>query len=393
MERIYLDHAAATPLRPEVVTVMDEACRRFPGNPSSLHRWGREARSALEDARAKTAAAIGVEAGTVHFVRGGTESINLAILGRVDRVRALGASTPVLVRSALEHPAVREAMEAAENTGCVVQELPVSPEGDVDFPRSLSTVSQLPALVSVQWVNQETGMVLAIARVAERCLELGVPLHVDAVQAAGRIDVRVDRVPVAFLSISGHKLGGPRSTGVLVASEDAQIDPRIFGGGQEGGLRPGTVDVAGAVGFARALEISVERLDEESARLSRLRSKLEAGLLGALPGLRVHASEARRAPHILSIGVDDLARDLLPAALDLAGIGVSAGSACRSGSLGVSPVMRALYGDIAGRIAPVRLSLGWSSTEKDVDEAIRRIPPVIESMRNAGPPSGSEPSR
>ncbi len=382
MNRIYLDHAAATPMRPEVRGVMTEAIERLVGNPSSAHAWGREARAALEQARERIAAVLGVDPGGVHFVRGGTESINLAILGRVDWSRSRGDPRPRLLRSSVEHPAVRDCMEAAACQGAVVDEIPVSPNGELEIPVERELRQAGAALVSVQWVNQETGMILPIPRVAELCREAGVPLHVDGVQAAGKIPLRLDRVPLSFLSLSSHKLGGPRSTGALVIADGTQIQPRLFGGGQERGLRPGTEDLPGALGLATALEMSVDSLGAEGERIAELRDRLEAALVQKLPRLRVHGTESPRAPHILSVGAPGIPRDLLIGALDLAGIGASAGSACRSGAVGVSHVLRALYGSDAEGIAPLRLSLGWSTTPEEVDQAADRIPPIVERMWN-----------
>jgi cysteine desulfurase len=333
---IYLDHAAATPLRPGVREAMEPFLSGLFGNPSSVHRWGRAARRHLEDARERTAAALGAAPGTVKFVRGGTESVNLAILGTIERALAEAAEggrsgAPLVFRSAVEHAAVRESVAEAEGRGCEVRILPVSPEGEVTLPDAREVARLRPALASVQWVNQETGTVLSIEQVAEWSREAGVPLHVDAVQGVGKLPFDFRSVPVTLLSVSAHKLGGPRGAGALVVREGTRLHPRLFGGGQEGGVRPGTEDVAAAVGLSRAIEISVGALDLEADRLGRLRDRLESAIVERLPGVRVHGDEGPRAPHIANLGIPRLPRDLLPGALDLAGVGVSAGSACRSG--------------------------------------------------------------
>jgi cysteine desulfurase len=272
---------------------------------------------------------------------------------------------------------------AAELEGMEVEVIPVQPTGDVSLAGDKELRAGRTLLVSMQWVNQETGLILPIPAIAERCGSAGIPLHVDAVQAAGKIPIRLDETPVDLMSLSGHKLGGPRSSGALIVAGDAEISPRIFGGGQEGGLRPGTEDVSGAVGFALALEISASTLEEETTRLTSLRRRLEAGLGQQIPGLRVHAVEGPRAPHISNFGIPGVARDVLVGALDLEGFGISAGSACRSGSTSTSPILRALYGPEAERFAPMRLSLGWSTTAEEVEEAIRNIPPIIERIRGS----------
>ncbi|MDE0395130.1 MAG: cysteine desulfurase family protein [Gammaproteobacteria bacterium] len=377
---IYLDHAAATPLRREVATAMAEIAHAPYGNPSSSHGWGRAARAALEDARERAAQALATAPRRVHFVRGGTESINLAILGRVDWALASGRARPWLLRSTLEHSAVRAAMAAAEARGCIVQTIDVSPTADIVLPAGGAGALQGAALVSVQWVNQETGLRLPVEALAESCAEAGVPLHVDAIQAGGKLHIDMSAHPISALSLSGHKLGGPASTGLLVLAEGVELHPRVFGGGQERGLRPGTEDVAGAVGFAVALDISVRQLERETVRLAALRERLETGLLGRLPRLRVHGAEGPRAPHILNVGVPDTSPDLLHAALDGAGIAASPGTACRSGAVTASPVLRALYGEEATRNAPLRLSLGWPSKPGEVDRAVKTVSAVVEGF-------------
>jgi cysteine desulfurase len=387
-EAIYLDHAASTPLRPEVREAMEPFLSGLFGNPSSVHRWGRAARGHLEDARERTAAALGAAPSTVKFVRGGTESVNLAILGTVESALAGGRGAhgslgpPLLFRSAVEHAAVRASVAEAEGRGCEVRVLPVSAKGEVALPDTGDVPRLRPALASVQWVNQETGTVLPIEEVAEWSRAAGVTLHVDAVQGVGKLPFDFRRVPVSLLSVSAHKLGGPKGAGALVVRDGTRLHPRLFGGGQEGGLRPGTEDVAAAVGLARAIEVSVGALDREAKRLGCLRDRLETAIVRRLPGVRIHGAEGPRAPHISNLGVPGLSRDVLPSALDLAGVGVSAGSACRSGSVEVSPVLMALYGDEVARVAPLRLSVGWSTTDAEVEEAARRIGDVVSRARD-----------
>ncbi len=377
---VYLDHAATTPMRPEVAAAIADVTDAPYGNPSSNHGWGRAARAALDEARERVARALRTEPRSVRFVRGGTESINLAILGRVEWALSTGHARPRLLRSSLEHSAVRESMTAAEARGCSVRVIDVSPAADLSLPGGKAAALEGVTLVSVQWVNQETGLRLPVEALAEACAEADVPLHVDAVQAGGKLPIDLSASPISALSLSGHKLGGPPSSGLLVLAEGVELHPRLFGGGQEAGLRPGTEDVAGAVGLATALELSVKELDGETARLEALRERLETGLLGQLPGLRIHGTEGPRGPHILNVGVPGVLPDLLPAALDLAGIAASPGSACRSGAVTVSPVLRALYGDEARRSAPLRLSLGWPTTPREVERAIATVPSVVKGL-------------
>ncbi|TVP42319.1 MAG: cysteine desulfurase [Gemmatimonadales bacterium] len=375
MNRIYLDHAATTPLRPSVARVMAQVALETPGNPSSPHHEGRMARGALEAARRRLADVLGVPPGWVHFTHGGTESDNLAVEGRA-RAEPRGA----IVISAVEHSAVRETAAHLAGTGHRVIVLPVLPSGEID-PGALSEALAAPvppALVSVQAVNSETGLVLELGPVLERATARGVPVHVDAVQALGRIPLPEG---VALLSLSAHKVGGPRGMGVLVRDPSVALHPLHHGGSQESGLRPGTENVAGAVGSAEAIEAAEEERPHEAARLGALRQRLETALLGSVPGLRIHGSEGARAPHILGVGLPGIPGDLLPGALDLEGVAASAGSACRSGTTEPSPTLLALYGEGAAAVAPVRLSLGRGTTAEGIEEAIPRILGVFERVR------------
>ncbi len=405
MSYIYLDHAATTPLHPRVAEAMAEVRARPRGNPASPHRRGREARSLLESAREQVAHLLEAAPREVFFVRGGTESDNLAVQGRALAAAWPGPSKgspqdsgrpPVLVHSALEHSAVREsAAAAADRTGCRIETLPVSPAGRVDpdaLERLLPSRGTAPvALVSIQLVNGETGLLLQLEEPIRRCRTAGVATHVDAVQGVGRTPLPRGDARPHLLSLSAHKLGGPGGAGILVREEGVPLAPLLLGGGQEGGVRPGTVDVEAAVGTAEALALALAAGEDEAARLGALRDALEARLCARFPALRVHGGEGRRAPHILNLGIPGLPRDLLPGALDLEGVAVSAGSACRSGSTEVSPVLAALYGEeAAGKTAPLRISLGWSTTADEVREAGDRILRVLSRVWE-GAPEGSPP--
>ena len=329
----------------------------------------------------------------VFFVRGGTESDNLAIQGRVlaaleeeERGAMAPGTCPVVAHSAVEHPAVRESAEAAaDRFGARVEILGVSPSGEVDAAHLERLLAQVPeeplAVVSIQWVNGETGLVLGVDQVIQRCREAGVAVHVDAVQGIGRLPFpwgHSDSSPSPhLLSFSAHKLGGPAGAGILIRALGLPLRPLLLGGGQEGGVRPGTVDVEAAVGTAEALALATESREREAHRLGGLRDHLEARLQAGNPDLQIHGKEGRRAPHILNVGVPGLPRDLLPGALDLEGVAVSAGSACRSGAIDVSPVLEALYGEGARRVAPLRVSMGWSTTAAEVEVAGHRILQVL----------------
>ena len=385
MDPIYLDHAATTPVREEVREAMEPHLHGCFGNPSSPHKWGREAAAALAEARDAVATAVGVRFTEVYFTRGGTESDNLAIRGRVRRLVEEGHA-PSVVTTAIEHKAVLNAASAAVSEGArrrVVLE--VAPDGSLDEePLKEALASSEPTVVSAMWVNNETGLVLDVPALAGRVREAGGTFHCDAVQALGKLPVRLDEVPIDLLTLTGHKIYGPKSVGVLIARQGTGLRPLLHGGGQEQGLRPGTEDVCGAVGLARAVTLAVAEREATARRLADLRERLEERLIREVEGLRIHAGDARRAPHVSSVGIPGVDGSSLLMSLDLEGVAVSGGSACQSGAQDVSHVIRALYGDDAG-IAVVRYSLGRSTTEAEVDRAARATAEVVARLRSGAP--------
>ena len=380
---IYLDHAATTPVRPEVAEAMSASLAGDFGNPSSGHAWGRRARRRLETARATLAASMGVAPAHVFFTRGGTESDNLAVLGRVRLELAEGAR-PHVVTSAIEHPAVLEAAERAVHEGGRHTVIGFR-AGAFDLCALEDTLrDDRPGLVSCMWVNNETGLVLPMAEISALCRRYGVPLHSDGVQAVGKLPVDWAQTPVDLLTITGHKIYGPKGTGALVARDFHALLPLHFGGGQERGLRPGTEDVAGASGFAEAVRLAVAEAPAESARLGALRDTVENELMSCVPGARVNAGSLPRAPHILSLGIPGADSDTLLAALDASGIAASGGSACASGSSAPSGTLAALYpGDTA---AALRLSFGRLNRSRDAGPVVRAVAKAVERTRALGSP-------
>lgn len=389
---IYLDHAATTPMRDEVRDAMIPHMTGLSGNPSSVHAAGRRASSVLEEARARVAATLGARASEIVFVRGGTESDNLAVGGRADVARSEGRR-PVVTHTSVEHSAVVEACQRVEAVGGVRHELPVLRSGQVDAEALDRALGERPDVVSVMWVNNETGTLLPVGDVAERTSELGVVLHTDAVQAVGKVDVRVDRVPVDLLTATGHKIGGPRGTGILYVRKGVRLHPLVRGGGQERGLRPGTEDVAGAVGMAEALALSVAEREAFQGRVGALRERLEERLRNGVPGVTVFGAEGERAPHVVNVGVPGISQEVLLAGLDMEGVMCSGGSACHSGASGPegaasSHVLRALYADRPDRLnglSALRFSLGRDTTADEVDRAARLTGEVV---RRAVAPAG-----
>lgn len=381
MEAIYLDHAATTPVRPEVREAMEPyESERF-GNPSSVHRWGQQARAALEEARERLAGVLGAARREIVFTGSGTEADNLAVLGRWLVARREGPAA--VACSAVEHKAVLEAVGAAARAGANALIVAVDEEGRLELGALEEALLSRPCVVSVMWGNNEVGVLQPVEEVAERCREAGVVMHTDAVQALGRVPVRVDRVPCDLLSVNAHKIGGPKGIGALYVRAGVEIAPLLHGGGQESGLRPGTQNVAAAVGLAVAAELAVNEQAAEAERLAGLRDRLGRAIVEALPGTVVNGGGAPRLPHILNVSVPDVDQETVLVALDLEGVAASSGSACTSGAIELSHVLTAMGRSATERAASVRFSLGRTTTAAEIDEAARRIVAVLGRMRAA----------
>jgi len=383
MKAVYLDHAATTPIRNEVREAMEPYLSESFGNPSSLHRWGREASAALENARATVAEALSVSPKEIYFTRGGTESDNLAVLGCCKFMRTHKKQLTLVV-SAIEHSAILDpAKLVTEWQGVELVTLPVSQDGVLDQEPLKLALESGPTVVSLLWVNNETGLVFPVAEISGLVNELGGTMHTDAVQAVGKIPVNVRETSIHLLTASGHKIYGPKGTGILFVRSGVDLVPLVHGGGQEQTLRAGTEDVAGAVGFACSLQLAVEEQQQSCKRLTELRSVLERSLLELIPGLRINLQDANRASHISSIAIDDVDGEDLLAALDLEGIAASGGSACESGSTQTSHVITALYGE-EHSAATVRFSLGRETTEHDIEQTILKLTSIVTRLRNLG---------
>ncbi|HEX6750054.1 MAG TPA: cysteine desulfurase family protein [Longimicrobium sp.] len=374
---IYLDYAASAPLRPEAREAMLSFLDGRWGNPSSIHRFGREARAALEDARARLARVIGASPAEIVFTRAGTEADDLAILGRARMV----PGAPVAV-SAIEHKAVLASAHAAEAEGAPLVLLPVDGDGVVRMDAVDAALERKLAVVSVMWANNETGALQPVAEIAARCRAAGAVFHSDAVQALGKVPVRVDEVPADLVAFSAHKLGGPKGIGALFVRRGTQLRPLLFGGGQERGLRPGTEDVAGAAGFAAAAEAAEAVREAEMARIAALRDRLEEGLRARVPGLAVNAAGAPRLPTVSNVSVPGADPEALLVSLDLQGIAVSSGSACASGAVEPSHVLTAMEIPAALAGPSVRFSLGWGTTDAEIDRVLDVFPAIAERVRS-----------
>ena len=369
---IYLDHAATTPVRPEVLAAMQPFFDARFGNPSSTHRWGREARTALDEARERVAACFGANADEVCITSGGTEGDNLAVLGgwRVQKNHGRNA----VVTSPVEHKAVLQAVHQASKEGAEERLLAMDATGTVTMESARELVRTDTALCSVMWVNNEIGTIQPIEELAAHCKLHGVIFHTDAVQAFGKVEIDARKTPFDFLSISGHKIGAPKGIGAMYIRRGTAIEPLFFGGMQDRGRRPGTENVAFAVGLATACELTLAEHDHESRRLEAMRDRLQSAILAKLPDAVIHGRDGKRAPHVLSVSVPGTDSESMLMALDLKGIAASGGSACQSGSINPSHVLAAMgvKADIAG--AAIRMSIGCLTTDACIDRVADVFP-------------------
>lgn len=367
---IYFDHNATTPLDERVLEVMLPYLSRFYGNPSSLYRLGRVARSALDTAREQVAALVGANPPQVVFTSGGTEANNLAIKGLGHRLtRGLAAM------GATEHPAVTEPMSLLASQGWAVETLAVDEEGLI-APNSVRDQAAKALFASVMWANNETGVINRIPEIAADLREAGTIVHCDATQAAGKIPIHFASSNVQLLSLSSHKIYGPKGAGALIVDRSVSLVPQIHGGGQERGLRGGTENVAAIVGFGKAAELALTELEERRAHQSALRERLEQGL-ATIPGITIFAHSSPRLPNTVQFSQTGFDGEMLVMLLDREGFAVSSGSACASGGSEPSPVLLAMGVDPATARGAVRVSLGLSNTELDIDRfltVLQRLP-------------------
>src|SRR3954469_16136786 len=328
---VYLDHAATTPVREEVFEAMKPYYGPRFGNPSSTHRWGREARAALDEARERVGRCLGARPDEICFTSGGTEGDNLAILGAWRAQRSQGRNA--IVTTPIEHKAILGAVHQAAREGAEERTLAMTPDGMIDAASFDQLVHADVAVCSTMWVNNEIGTIQPVPELSAKAKERGALFHTDAVQAFGKIPIDAKNQQFDFLTISGHKFGAPKGIGALFIRRGTHLEPLMHGGTQDRGRRPGTENVAAAVGLARAAELTLAECEAHCARIQKLRDKLEAGILAKVPDAVIHGKNAERAPHILNVSVPGTDSESLLMALDLRGIAASGGSACQSGSV------------------------------------------------------------
>jgi cysteine desulfurase len=374
--RIYLDHNATTPLRDEVVDAMARVLRDEYGNASSTHAEGASARALIETAREQVAELVGARPAQVTFTGGATESNNTVL--------AAGAwpAGGHLVTTAVEHPSVVEPAAALEAAGWQVTRAAVDREGRVDPEAVAGSLGPATRLVSVLWANNETGGIQPVRAIAEVAKAQGVPVHVDATQALGKHPVDLRQVPADFLSASGHKMNGPKGVGCLVA-RGVGPQPLLRGGGQERGLRGGTENVAGVVGFGVACELARRELPERCTRLAALRDRLWRGIQARVEGVRRNGSVEHVLPNTLNLEFEETPGEILLQALDLEGVAVSAGAACHSGSISPSHVLVAMGRSPEQARGSLRFSVGHGIDEAQIDRVLALLPGLVERVRGA----------
>jgi len=381
MKNVYLDNNATTQVAPEVIEAMMPFFTEYWGNPSSMHSFGGQVEQYVEEAREKVAALIGAQPEEIIFTSCGSESDNMAIRGVIE---ATGGH-PHIITSCVEHPAVLSVCRYFKNMGCDVSELPVDARGQLDLELLEETITRETAMVSIMWANNETGTIFPLPEIAQLVKAAGKVMHTDAVQIVGKLPVNVQKVPVDLLSLSGHKLHAPKGIGAIYIRKGTKVNPLIIGGHQEHGKRAGTENVPYIVGLGRACELAREFLDDEQTRVAALRDKLERGILATCPDTRVNGDPDNRLPNTSNISFEFIEGESILLLLDQVGINASSGSACTSGSLEPSHVIRAMGIPFTAAHGSTRFSLSRYNTEEDINHVLEHMPAVVNRLREISP--------
>ncbi len=378
MRQVYLDHNATTPVLPEVLEAMLPYYREAFGNPSSVHRHGRRARVAIDETRDSIAAMLGAPAASIVFSSGGTEANNTIVKGMAVARQARGRH---LVTSQIEHPAVLDTCAVLAQQGYRVTYVPVDAQGVVTPEAVQEALSDETILVSIMYANNETGVIQPIADIASLVRARGIAMHTDAVQAFGKLPLRVDDLGVDFLSFSGHKLYAPKGIGGWYARPGMALPPLLHGGHQERGRRSGTEPVASIVALGTACLLAQRDMAQEWERQQQLQQRLEHGLHEYIPHIRIQGSTAPRLPNTTNVAFADVEGEALMMSLDMQGVAISTGSACSSGSLEPSHVLRAMGVPAAYLHGALRISLGRSTGRDDIEYVLTILPGIVQQAR------------
>jgi len=381
MKTLYVDNNATTQVAPEVLEAMLPYFTEKYGNPSSMHRFGGIVGREIQDARAKVADMIGAAAEEIVFTGCGTESDSTAIWAALNSY----PDRRHIITTRVEHPAIKSLCETLQKRGYRITFVPVDSEGHLNLDFLYRNLTDDTAIVSVMWANNETGVIFPVEAIAERVRAKGIVFHTDAVQAVGKIPVDVNTAGVDLLSISAHKLHGPKGIGALYVRRGTKFSPFLIGGHQEHGRRGGTENSASIIGFGKACELADAHIRDYSNSVQKLRDRLEQGLLQSVPRSMVNGDREKRLPNTLSIAFEYVEGESILLMLDEHGICASSGSACTSGSLEPSHVLRAMGVPFTAAHGSVRFSLSRFNTEEEIDFIIETLPPIIERLRRMSP--------
>ncbi len=382
MRRVYLDNNATTPLAPEVFEAMKPYLLEDFGNASSIHWFGQRAKNAVEKAREQVAKLLNARPGEVIFTSGGTESDNAAIFGIVQASRV---AAPHIITTGVEHHAVLNTAQALEKEGVSVTYVPVGPSGVVDPADVKRAIRPETVLISIMHANNEVGTIQPLEEIGGIAREHDIYFHTDAVQSVGKIPVDVEKLGVDLLSLSAHKLNGPKGAGAMYIRRGTILKPLLYGGHHERDRRPGTENVPGIVGLGKAAELALSHLAEDAQRMAELRDRLECGILERVPRVSVNGDPQRRLPNTSNLCFDYVEGEGFVIAMDLRGVACSTGAACSSGSVEVSHVLSAIGRTPEQARSSIRLSLGRYSTVEDIDSALEILPAVVERLRSVSP--------
>jgi cysteine desulfurase len=380
LERIYLDHAATSPMHPDVVETMVPFMTEIFGNPSSIHFFGRQSRHAIDEARETVAKSVGAKANEIIFTSGGTEADNLALIGVAKANRQKGKH---IITSSVEHHAVLHTCHYLEKQGFEVTYLPVNEQGKISLDDLQNALRDDTILVSIMFGNNETGVLQPIKEIGQMLKEHQAFFHTDAVQAYGLIPIDVNALHIDLLSVSAHKINGPKGVGFLYARETVKLIPRLYGGEQERKRRAGTENVAGIVGLAKAVEIAQATMSEKASMYRSFKEKMLAIFgNGGIPYI-VNGDKNESLPHVLNVAFPGTNVESMLVNLDLAGIAASSGSACTAGSIDPSHVLVAMFGKESERIrSSVRFSFGLGNTEEQIEKAAYETVKIVRRLTN-----------
>ena len=381
MRTIYFDNNATTKVAEQVLEEIHPLFCELYGNPSSMHTFGGQIGRKIRQAREQVAGLLGCEPGEIVFTSGGTESDNTAIKGAL----TAQPNKRTVITTRVEHPAVLTVCRDLESHGYTVLELSVDKEGRLDLDELEDQLDEDTALVTIMYANNETGVVFPIDRIAELVADKGAIFHTDAVQAAGKIPLNLSKSNIDLLSLSGHKLHGPKGVGILYVRKGTRLSPFMLGGHQEAGRRAGTENVPGIVGMGKACELAADNFEAENNKVKYLRDKLEAAILVECPDCRLNGDPENRLPNTTNISFEYIEGEAILLMLDKYGICASSGSACTSGSLEPSHVLRAMGVPFTAAHGSIRFSLSRYNTEEEVDFTIEKLPPIINQLRELSP--------